>query len=261
MICVYAINSTGSSWVARTLTAISQEAGGGPLVIEPFAPNAWRSEPSGPPPYMARIAANTHLLGHWPGRNETLTPEARAQWHDLFDAFTAWRPQAIGFKTLLAAHWEVIREHWPEVRFVRVTRGLLGYLCCIARRRADWFLTPWYYPVQEPPPWWTRANNSGAPERWLPLVRAAYLRSIIEDWRDAHEPPDRLRVSFEDLTCNWDFEWPRLFEFCGLPVPRPERLREIAMPVARSWARSPYTRAEIADVIAFLREKGDCRVD
>lgn len=68
-------------------------------------------------------------------------------------------------------------------------------------------------------------------------------------------------MTFEGLTCDWDFEWPRLLEFCDLPVPRPDRLREIAAPVSRSWARSQYTRAEIADVIAFLRERGDCRVD
>lgn len=234
----------------------------GQMVIEPFAPRAHPRDRS--LPYLERTRGDLqYLLGRWSGHNEEVTSEMSYDLHWLFNQFTEARPTAIGFKTLLMPYWDVVNEHWPGTKFVRLSRGLQGYLCCIARKpkRLSWFLEPWYYPLEEDPPWYAHANSIGVPEKWLPLVRAAYMRSELEDWRDAREPAGAMHITFEDLTCDWDYAWPRLLEFCDLPVPRPDRLREIATPVERSWAKSQYTRAEIAHIMSFLEERGDCRVD
>jgi len=156
MICVWSMNSSGSNWAAKMLSSASASVGGGNVCIEPWARNAqgpveW--EKGGP--LVEAVNGCTDLLGRWPGRNETLADEDRPRIAELLSTFQEKYPNAAGFKTLIFPYPEVWREVWPGCPVVSLSRGLTGFLCCLARRtnRWGWYTRePWWYDIGDTPP-------------------------------------------------------------------------------------------------------------
>lgn len=282
MVCIYSINSSGSCWLAKVLAAAVPDAGDRPVVVEPFSPAAWVGSPDPPTryaqdwsqypfahlqEYWAIMVSGVHLAGRWEGHNEAVTEPDRATLHSMFDAFETQWPEAVGFKTLDFPYWGLMREHWPDMKFVRLDRDLEGWLCSLARRSGWWHQhAPYYYTrhLKGPVPWDVKADtalrDAELDPRFLPLLRAAYHRSARYTWYDRHGPVDALHTTFDKLLMSWDFEIPRALEHCGLPVPNERTLKEWAAPVARRWSGPdrPYTRGDVARVLEVLRERGDC---
>ena len=263
MICVWAMNSSGSCWVSKFLSAASMSQGGGRVVIEPWSCNAhpqwWRKGGL----MVDAVAGCTDLLGRWEGRNEdALSVDDRERVAEFCRLFETTRPQAVGFKTLIFPYPEVWREVWPSCPVVSIARGLEGFLCCLARKtnRFSWYLRePWWYNIGERPPWYGEADamieGGECPDRLRPLLSAALHRRHYLRIREAVLPADALRVTHEDLCANWDYEMPRLLTHCGLPVLPEDTLREWAQPVPREWGNTQFTRADVARVVDIMASK------
>ena len=281
MICIYGVNSTGTNWISRiigeglrALHALGNDwLNAGPVddvchcVVEPFSPGANTRRWNSPDGYTRLVDAHLDLAGRWPGRNEALNAEQKEAVRGLLRAFAAQRPEAGAFKTLAWPYWEEIREVWPETRFVRMTRCLRGFLECIARRekRWTWYKDWWWQSLQgQKPPWVDLADRAlreeGFEEYLLPLVRAAYLRHVQEEWREAHQPQDVITTSYEAITGTAYREIWRVLEECGLPRLPEATISNLVMPADQSWRWwTPFGPADVDLIISRLAKRGDCR--
>ncbi|HUS81015.1 MAG TPA: hypothetical protein VM283_07085 [Armatimonadota bacterium] len=207
---------------------------------------------------MKAVDANMHLLGRWVGRNERPDTGDRQVIAELLRLFEQRWPDAAGFKELNWPYPEVWREVWPGCPIIHLTRGLLGFLCCIARRRGHLYeREPWWYDIGEEPPWNVETEalieHGFVEERLRPLVRAALHRRVHHQMAAQCLPPDALRVSYEQLYADWDYWLWKLLTHCGLPVPqldgRVDWLEEQAHPRHRRWDKSPFTRDDVERVM------------
>jgi len=98
------------------------------------------------------------------------------------------------------------------------------------------------------------------PDILRPLLAAALHRRHYLRIRDAVLPADAFRVTYDGLCADWDYEMTRLLEYCGLPVPEAEELRELAQPVERVWPDGPFKRYDIARVVNVIAELDDTEV-
>lgn len=274
---IYGLNSSGTCWLTR-LVRLSLHMTGGDfiesrIVTEPFSPNAHQKEEIHPR-VVAMMKGYDHLRGRWWGRNEEETEAHKEELAELFEAAFAIWPNMETFKTLDFTYWDTIRDHFTfdfifwdfvpdhfsDVRMVRLSRGLEGWLTCIARKpcRLSWYEEPFYYPVEGETPWWTAskqvAKDHNLSEEETLLVRAGLFHEMVDAWWDVNEPDDVYHTTFEEIYANWDYEPNMILSHLGYEPLTVHELVEWAEVVKRNWSRSPFTRQEVRDLAALVRE-------
>ena len=262
MIVVYSINSSGTTWLNKLFGIV---LGDGRSVAEPFSPNAWGQFKTDKG-YLEVINRNADLRGRWIGRNEQLTDRHNDGLTELFDAALQKWPKMVSMKTLDFSYWEFMEQYFGEVKFIRLTRDFEGWLSCIARKgkRSKWYSDYFYYPVDEPTPWWLATEEYCTEKRIRSsernLIRAAMFYQYAERWYDEHQPKERYDTSFELLSTNWDVEPQKIMDYCGLPQVSTSALHEWAGIVPRSWDQSSYDALQVSRIAGEVVEWLECRL-
>lgn len=101
---------------------------------------------------------------------------------------------------------------------------------------------------------WAQMIGTDEPLRRKLLTLAAYYKAMttfrdVLLWRELGG--DYLGVDYEQLTGSYEIEMPRLFGYCGIPVPGPAKLCELAGAVKRAKMEPGLIRA-IHDVSEFV---------
>lgn len=267
MIIVHGEMRCGTTWCAQMLSRVGNLG----VVHEPYNPEWHKSDwiPDPETPKLFRKAWSdwqrdvfTSVSDLWfrlPYRNNETTREMSRRVKHVFEFSKEAYPDVQIQKNMLLPYFSEMREVWPDCKIVYIRRRLASWLSAVWRSEivrnmvlySDWQCgQPWDGIADE----WAHVIGTDEPLRRKLLTLAAYydaMTSFRELLLERELGGDYLGVDYEHLTGSYEIEMPRLFGYCGIPIPGADKLYELAGAVPRAKMDPGLIRA-IHDVSEFV---------
>ena len=267
MIIVHGEMRCGTTWVATMLSRIGDLS----VVHEPCNPEwhkaDWIPDPQTPKMFLKAwtdevrefFTGACDLWWRHPWHNNETTEEMVQRVREVFRYTEEAYPGVQIQKHMLLPYFREMRAVWPGCTIVYMRRRLASWLSAVWRTEtvrnmilyARWGCgRPWDILVD----WFASEMGTDEPLRRKLLTLAAYydaMTSFREVLLERDLGGDYLGVDYEHLTGSYEIEMPRLFGYCGIPIPGPDKLYELAGAVPRSKMDPGLIRA-IHDVSEFV---------